>query len=234
MTVKIKQILKIIFYIILINSFENLNAEAHISHYKNLKKIEMEIFRNDKLIGYNYYFFKKNKDTTLVTNQIKFAVNILGATMFEVEGYGEELYNGDQLISFNSKTTQNKKEKFVKLTLDNSIKKFKINGSSYTGNADLNNVVGNWWSHELLQADSQISAISGSIKKQIVTFIGKEKIELYGKTYNAEHFRLVSKDNLPDNKKLDFQIWYNKKNKMILKVSYSRMGKWEYRLKNFE
>ena len=83
MMMKIKQILKIIFYIILINSFENLNTEAHISHYKNLKKIEMEIFRNDKLIGYNYYFFKKNKDTTLVTNQIKFAVNILGATMFE-------------------------------------------------------------------------------------------------------------------------------------------------------
>ena len=108
MMVKIKQILKIIFYIILINSFENLNTEAHISHYKNLKKIEMEIFRNDKLIGYNYYFFKKNKDTTLVTNKIKFVVNILGATLFEVEGYGEELYNGDQLISFNSKTTQNK------------------------------------------------------------------------------------------------------------------------------
>ena len=86
----------------------------------------------------------------------------------------------------------------------------------------------------MLQADSQISAISGSIKKQIVTFIGKEKIELYGKTYNTEHFRLVSDDNLPDNKKLDFQIWYDKKNKMILKVSYSRMGKWEYRLKNFE
>ena len=234
MMVKIKQILKIIFYIILINSFENLNTEAHISHYKNLKKIEMEIFRNDKLIGYNYYFFKKNKSTTLVTNQIKFAVNILGATLFEVEGYGEELYNEDQLISFNSKTTQNKKEKFVKLTLDNSIKKFKINASSYTGNADLNNVVGNWWNHKLLKTDSQISPISGSIKKQIVTFIGKEKIELYGKTYNAEHFRLVSKDNLPDNKKLDFQIWYNKKNKMILKVSYSRMGKWEYRLKNFK
>ena len=194
----------------------------------------MEIFRNEKLIGYNYYFFKKNKNTTLVINQIKFAVNILGATLFEVEGYCEELYNEDQLISFNSKTVQNKKEKFVKLTLDNSIKKFKINASSYTGNADLNNVVGNWWSHKLLQADSQISPISGSIKKQIVTFIGKEKIELYGKTYNAEHFRLVSKDNLPDNKKLDFQIWYNKKNKMILKVSYSRMGKWEYRLKNFE
>lgn len=69
MMMKIKQILKIIFYIILINSFENLNTGAHISHYKNLKKIEMEIFRNDKLIGYNYYFFKKKK--ILLLSQIK-------------------------------------------------------------------------------------------------------------------------------------------------------------------
>ena len=35
-------------------------------------------------------------------------------------------------------------------------------------------------------------------------------------------------------KRLDFNIWYDQKNAMILKVSYSRMGNWEYRLKNFE
>ena len=73
------------------------------------------------------------KDTILVTNQIKFIVNILGATMFEVEGYGEELYNGDQLISFNSKTIQNKKEKFVRLTLDNSIKTQYLHFMDYPG-----------------------------------------------------------------------------------------------------
>ncbi len=27
--------------------------------------------------------------------------------------------------------------------------------------------------------------------------------------------------------------WYDRKNLMILKVSYSRMGNWEYKLKNF-
>ena len=29
-------------------------------------------------------------------------------------------------------------------------------------------------------------------------------------------------------------IWFDKKSSMIIKVSYSRMGNWEYRLKNFE
>ena len=98
-----------------------------------------------------------------------------------------------------------------------------------------NNVIGNWWNHKILQADSQISPISGSIKEQVVTFIGKEKIDLYGKIYDADHFTLKSKDmNIPRDKRLDFNIWYDQENLRILKVTYSRMGNWEYRLKSFE
>ena len=49
------------------------------------------------------------------------------------------------------------------------------------------------------------------------------------------HFKLKSKDeNLPDNKKLDFDIWFNSENNLILKVAYSKMGNWEYRIKNIE
>ena len=211
------------------------SLNAHISHYKNFKKIEMEIFHNNKLIGYNYYFFKKNKNETIVTNQIKFTVKIFGATVFEIEGYGEEKYIKDKLISFNSKTRQNKKEKFVNLKLNEERNEFEIKGSSYSGKASTDNVVGNWWSHKVLQSNSQISPISGSIKEQVVTFIGKEKIELYGKSYDVEHFKLTSKDmSIPKDKRLNFDIWFDKKNALILKVAYSRMGNWEYRVKNFE
>ena len=81
----------------------------------------------------------------------------------------------------------------------------------------------------------QISPLSGSIKDQIVTFLGKENISLYGKNYLVHHYKLKSKDeNMPDNKKLDFDIWLNSENNLILKVAYSKMGDWEYRLKNFE
>ena len=211
------------------------NSIAHIGHYIKYKKIEMEIYRNGELIGYNHYFFNRDGDETMVTNQIKFVVKLLGATVFQVEGYNEEKYIKDQLVSYNSKTLQNEKEKFVNLTFNKKNKKFDIKGSSYNGEASANNVIGNWWNHKVLQASSQISPISGSIKDQVVTFLGKEKIELYGKIYNVDHFTLKSKDmNLPKNKRLDFNIWYDQKNLRILKVSYSRMGNWEYRAKNFE
>ena len=208
---------------------------AHMDHYKKYNKIEMDILRNGELIGYNYYFFTRKEDETIVTNQIKFSVKLLGATIFQVEGYGEEKYIKEQLISYNSKTLQNDKEKFVNLVFNKNKNKFDIKGSSYSGDASTNNIIGNWWSHKILQTDSQISPISGSIKEQVVTFVGSEQIEQYGKTYEVEHFKLTSKDmSLPKDKRLNFDIWFNKKSSMIIRVSYSRMGNWEYRLKNFE
>ena len=227
--------MKKIFINIILFLFFSTNLNAHISHYKNFKKIEMEIFRNNELIGYNYYFFKIKNDEVQVTNQTKITVKLLGATIFDIEGYGEEKYKNNQLISFHSKTKQNKKEKFVNLEINIENNKFTIQGSSYSGEASKDNIVGNWWNHKLLQAESQISPISGSIKEQVVTFIAKEKIELYGKNYETEHFKLKSKNqNLPDDKKLNFDIWLDKNTGLIIKVKYSRMGEWEYRLKSFE
>ena len=210
-------------------------SNAHIAHYNKFNKIEMEILKDGEVIGYNYYFFKEESDKTIVTNQLKFEVKIFGATIFEIEGYGEETYIKDKLVSFNSRTRQNDKDKYVELKLNEQTNEYNIKGSSYNGKASVESVIGNWWSHKILQTNSQISPISGSIKEQIVTFIGKEKIELYGKNYEVEHFKLISKDmSLPKDKRLNFDIWFNKKNALILKVAYSRMGNWEYRVKNFE
>ena len=217
---------------LLIYSF---NSSAHMAHYNKFNKIEMEILRDGEVIGYNYYFFKKDEENTTVTNQLKFTVKLFGATIFEVESFGEEKYFKDKLISFNSKTRQNKKDKYVQLKLNENENAYEIKGSSYTGSASLENIIGNWWSHKILQTNSQISPISGSIKEQVVTFIGKEKIELYEKTYDVEHFKLTSKDmSIPKDKRLNFDIWFDKKNALILKVAYSNMGNWEYRVKNFE
>ncbi len=222
-------------FLVLILILLSSNVFAHMDHYKKYNKIEMDIFRNGKLIGYNYYFFSRKGNETIVTNQTKFSVKLLGAIIFQVEGYGEEKYIKDQLISFKSKTLQNDKEKFVNLVFNKDNNKFDIKGSSYSGEASINNIIGNWWSHKILQTDSQVSPISGSIKEQVVTFVGREKIEQYGKNYEVDHFKLNSKDmSLPEDKRLNFDIWFDRKSSMIVRISYSRMGNWEYRLKNFE
>ena len=201
----------------------------------DIKKIEMEVFRNGEVIGYSNYFFDQKDNIIIIKNNTKFKVELFGVSVFSISSKTVETYENDKLIYFKSKTIQNSKEKYVNLNYDQSLKKLIVDGSSYKGEASTDCVVGNWWNHQILKANCQISPLSGSIKDQIVTFLGKENISLYGKNYLVHHYKLKSKDeNMPDNKKLDFDIWLNSENNLILKVAYSKMGDWEYRLKNFE
>jgi len=210
-------------------------AFSHTSHYDGLKKIEMDVVLNGEVIGYSNYFFEKNNKIMTVKNYTKFKVKLLGVTVFSISSEATEKYENDKLIYFKSNTFQNDKEKFVNLNYNKSSKKFIIDGSSYQGEASLDCIIGNWWNHKIFKASKQISPLSGSVKEQVVTFIGKEKININNKEYLTEHFKLKSKDeNLPDDKKLNFDIWYNPESNLIIKVSYSKMGNWEYRLKNFE
>ena len=209
-----------------------INVYAHTDHYKNIKSIEMEIFKDNKYIGFSKFFFNKTQKKFEVTNTTNFKVKLMGITVFSVISEGLEIYENDQLIYFKSDTVQNDKKKFVEVFFDEENKNFKINGSSYKGTGNLENIIGNWWNHRLLQSDTQISPLSGSIKKQSVEFLKKEKIILYENEINVEKFRLKSTDeSLPKDKRLDFEIWYDKKRAMIVKIRYKRLGTWEYRLK---
>ena len=220
-----------ILFLIFLSSY----AQAHTSHYKGIIKIEMEVFRNNEAIGYSNYFFEHIDNDMTVKNYTKFKVKLFGATIFSISSEAIEKYKENKLIYFKSITFQNDKEKYVNLIYDKTKKKFIIDGSSYKGEASMDCVIGNWWNHKLLNANQQISPLSGSIKKQVVTFIGKEKIKLYGKEYLTHKFKLKSKDlNLPKDKKLDFDIWLEPKKNLILKVGYNRMGYWEYKLKNLK
>ena len=192
----------------------------------------MEIFKDNKYIGFSKFFFNKTQKKFEVTNTTNFEVKLMGITVFSVISEALEIYENDQLIYFKSDTVQNDKKKFVEVFFDEENRNFKINGSSYKGTGNLENIIGNWWNHRLLQSDTQISPLSGSIKKQSVEFLKKEKIRLYENEINVEKFRLKStNESLPKDKRLDFEIWYDKKRAMIVKIRYKRLGTWEYRLK---
>ena len=124
------------------------------------------------------------------------------------------------------------KIKYVNITVDNSQKQLIIDGSSYKGPASIDTIIGTWWNHEIVKAKAQISAISGRIIGQKVTFLGKKQITIGGKEYNSLHFNFKSSDEtLPDNKKLNTDIWYEEKTFLWLKASFDKRGYWEYRLK---
>ena len=194
----------------------------------------MDVLRNDKVIGYSNYFFKHDEDIMIVENYTKFDVEMFGVKIFSIDSKSKEIYEKDKLISFESTTLQNDKKKFVKLNYDEKKNKFIINGSSYVGEANLDDVIGNWWNSKILRAKTQISPLSGSIKKQTTKLTNKDEMEFKGKKIKLFQFKLKSTEDLPDDKKLDFDIWLDPNEGIIFKVKYNRLGSWEYRLKSYE
>ena len=210
-------------------------AFSHTSHYEGLKKIEMDVIRNGEVIGYSNYFFENSEKKITVKNYTKFKVDLLGITIFSISSEAIEKYEDGKLIYFKSNTFQNDKEKYVNLKFNKSLNNFIIDGSSFKGNASIDCIIGNWWNHKIFKATKQISPLSGSIKKQIVNFVKEENILINNKKYSAKHYNIKSNDpDLPEDKKFNYDVWYDPINNIIIKVAYSKMGDWEYKLRNFE
>jgi len=226
-----KIITKILLLTIILIFFP-LKSFAHVEHYEKVEKFLMEIFKDGKKIGFNNYTFNKNKENLVIENKTEFNVSILGLNAFSIKGASKEVYKNNKLVSFKSDTIQNKKKKFVDLYLDESKENYFIKGSSYTGKVDLDIVIGSWWNHKIIQSEKNISPISGSINKQTINFIKKEKINLYGKVYDTKHFVILSKRlNKEDSEERRYDVWLDINTNHILKMTYSKYGLWEYKLK---
>ena len=221
----------ILFLIFLIYPFF---SYSHVNHYDNLKIIEMDVLRNGKKIGYNKYTFRNQNNSLIVNNEINFAAKLMGINLLVVNGSSTETYKNGKLIKFNSDTIQNKKKKYNKLILDENKKTFKINGSSFKGDLPSTALVGNWWNHSVLQSEMIISPLSGSLKFQEVYFLSKETLKIKNDKYITSKFKIIMKKNIDDKKKEEFNIWLDDKSKIILKVSYSKFGDWEYIVTNIE
>ena len=210
-----------------------LPLNAHVKHYEDLKSIEFDIYRNNKNIGKHIFSFNKSGDQISVDSEISFIIKKLGVTLYKYHVKGTEFYEDGKLIKFNSKTLQNKKNKYVNLKLEND--EFIINGSSFKGKVSSNFILGTWWNHSIVKAKAQISAVSGRIIKQKVTFLGKENLIIDGKNYKALHFNFSSTDkSLKKDKKLNTDVWYEEETLYWIKATFDKKGKWEYKLVKME
>tara|TARA_B100000242_G_scaffold248634_1_gene189720 strand:- start:2 stop:685 length:684 start_codon:yes stop_codon:yes gene_type:complete len=209
-----------------------LEINAHVDHYSKYNYLEYELYRNNKLIGYHKYNFKREKDMLTIDNEVSFKITKLGVNLYKYFAKGVEKYEKGIFTGFNSETNQNKKEKYVNITIDPKDKNLIINGSSYKGKADKDIIIGTWWNHEIVQKKAQISAVSGRIIEQKVEFKGKEEVKIGNKTYKTLRFNFSSSDpKLSKDKKLDTDIWYEEDTFLWVKAAFDKTGYWEYRLK---
>ena len=194
----------------------------------------MDVLRNGKKIGYNKYIFINKNDSLIIENQTNFIAKIIGFNLLSVNASSTETYKNGKLVKYKSETIQNKKKKYSNLVFDNSKKIFNIKGSSFSGKAPPNAVVGNWWNHNILQSEVVVSPLSGSLKFQEVIFLSKEILKIDDSIFNSSRFKIILRKNIDDEKKEEFNVWLDDKSKIILKVSYSKFGDWEYIVKKIK
>ena len=77
-----------------------------------------------------------------------------------------------------------------------------------------------------------ISPLSGSLKFQEVYFLSNETLKIKNDNYITSKFKIIKKKKIDYKKKEEFNIWLDDKSKIILKVSYSKFGDWEYIVTN--
>ena len=222
-------------YSIVIFTLFSFKSFGHVDHYANFNYLEYELFRNNKLIGYHKYIFEREEKNLSIISEVNFKITKLGVDLYNYFAKSEENYNKGIFKSYSSKTKQNKKDRYVNITVDTADKNLIIDGSSYKGKASNEFIVGTWWNHEIVKAKAQISGISGRIIEQTVTFIGKEDVIIEDKTYKTLHFNFKSSDlSLPDSKKLNTDIWYEENTYLWVKAAFDKTGYWEYRIKKIK
>jgi len=204
-------------------------SKAHVQHYDDLNRIEFDIIRNGKFIGKHIFIFKESGNNLIVESEISFKIKKLGIVLYDYNVKGTEYFENGKLVKFNSKTNQNGKEKYVNIKSDGE--ELVIDGSSFKGKVPADYLLGTWWNHSIVKAKAQISAVSGRIIKQKVIFLGKEILNIDGKSYNALHFNFSSTDKkLGKDKKLNTDVWYDENTLNFLKVTFKKKGNWEYKL----
>ena len=210
----------------------SLKINAHVDHYSKYNYLEYELFRNNKSIGFHKYNFERNGSKLIINNEVSFKITKLGVNLYKYYAKGEEKYENGIFSGFNSITNQNKKEKYVNITIDPTDKDLIIDGSSFKGKVDKDMIIGTWWNHEIVQKKAQISAVSGRIIEQKVEFKGKEDVKIGDKVYKTLRFNFSSSDpSLSKDKKLNTDIWYEEETFLWVKAAFDKTGYWEYRLK---
>ncbi len=210
----------------------SLETFSHVGHYAKFNYLEYELFRNNTPIGYHKFNFKREGQNLIIDSEIKFKITKLGIDLYQYYARGQEQYTDGVFSGFNSETNQNKKEKYVNISIDKTDKNLIIDGSSYKGKTDKDFIIGTWWNHEIVQKKAQISAVSGRIIEQKVEFLGKEDVTFGDKTYKTLKFNFSSTDpSLSKDKKLNIDIWYEEDTYLWVKAAFDKTGFWEYRLK---
>lgn len=204
-------------------------ANTHVQHYKNLQRIEFDIYRNNDLVGYHKVNVKKKGDNTNeIITDILVEVKILGIKVHTYKSYGVETYKNEELIEFKSKTQDGSDNDYC------NIKKISDGKYTFDGMTENKKYIYEltekfypalWWNHDSLLNNNYVLGQGCRNLKTKITFLNKETKKINYKN-EVVNFYNIKGDNL------DINIGYTEKDLKWVDMKFTLKGDWEYKLKN--
>jgi hypothetical protein len=204
-------------------------ANTHVQHYKNLQRIEFDIYRNNDLVGYHKVNVKKKGDNIKeIITDILIEVKILGIKVHTYKSFGVETYKNEDLIEFKSKTQDGSDNDYC------NIKKISDGKYSFDGMTENKKYIYDlsekfypalWWNHDSLLNNNYVLGQGCRNLKTKITFLNKETKKINDKN-EVVNFYNIKGDNL------DINIGYTEKDLKWVDMKFTLKGDWEYKLKN--
>ncbi len=205
------------------------NSQAHVQHYKNLQRIEFDIYRNNDLVGYHKVNVKKKGNNTKeVITDILIEVKILGIKVHTYKSYGVETYKNEELIEFKSKTQDGSDNDYC------NIKKISDGKYSFDGMTENKKYIYEltekfypalWWNHDSLLNNNYVLGQGCRNLETQITFLNKETKKINDKN-EVVNFYNIKGDNL------NINIGYTEKDLKWVDMKFTLKGDWVYKLKH--
>jgi hypothetical protein len=197
-------------FLFLIYFFSSNNAFCF--NYKSIH--EFEIFQNNKKIGFHKLFFQNIEDRIVVNTEIQTTIKLIGVIpFFKYSHKGKEIWINNNFDEAKTSTEKNRKKfkliakrKGSKIEIKSRKKVFLINGDS---------LFTSYWNQNWLKKKVLFDIQHG--KKRFISVEKKdfEAIKTSNGTIFAQKYKVKGKQNKPDGKKIDYEIWYDNKGRWV-------------------
>jgi hypothetical protein len=170
-----------------------------ISHAVMAQEWPFNVLLDKKPIGEHTFTLNEGRDT--LTSKAKFDVKLLFINAYNYLHSSNETWQGDCLTSIDANTNDNG---------DKSVVTGKLEGQSFV----LNSTKGGkqtlpacimtfaYWNPKMLTQNKLLNPQTGDYLDVKITQVGKEQIEVRGKSVDAEHYNVIAK-------KMNIDLWYS-------------------------
>jgi hypothetical protein len=142
-----------IFTILIFYIFFSVNLNAHVGHYKDLNIIEFDIYRNNEKVGHHKVIFSNKNDIREISTDVFFDIKLLGVSIYKYHSLGKEIYKGNKLIEFKSKTKDGNHNDYCNIT-NTSSGEYNFDGTTegkfFKYSSKKHFSLGTWWNHDVL------------------------------------------------------------------------------------